>query len=104
MMEIASASPDQKEINAMVEAMFVKSGLQGNTSLNFEDFFSLLGQQGHLLSRASLDWKGRMAIRPIHMNSIIHALEQQMLVANSLHLSLNITIIQGWSLLICRQG
>ena len=62
MMEIASASVDQTEINAMVEAMFVKSGLEGNTSLNFEDFFSLLGQQGHLLSRASLDWKGRMAI------------------------------------------
>ena len=62
MIETANAKTNTKlsdaQLDRMVDQMFSLAGMEGKSSLKFEDFQKLFHQNGDLLNDVSLDWKG----------------------------------------------
>ena len=62
MIETANAKTNTKlsdaQLDRMVDQMFSLAGMDGKSSLKFEDFQKLFHTNGDLLDDVSLDWKG----------------------------------------------
>ena len=66
MIETANAKTNTKlsdaQLDRMVDQMFSLAGMEGKSSLKFEDFQKLFHQNGDLLNDVSLDWKGEFRV------------------------------------------
>ncbi len=49
---------DDEQLDRLVDQMFVLAGMDGKSSLKFDDFKKLFYKNGDLLQDVSLDWKG----------------------------------------------
>ena len=57
-MEIAGTTPSREEIDKIADRIFASAGIDGRTSMKFEDFKTAFSEHNDLLQKVCLDWKG----------------------------------------------